>query len=449
MSVELLAIIVAIVNFVYVLLVSSTFNPEWFDRSQQVVGCVITVVAGFELLVRFNPLRIADFTPLTRLNTTFDGLALVGALISTVGIVMYAAGDARSLQFMLTGRAIDMTRIMRFFAIFRDVVRRSADVLPCLTGPVILVVTTLHIFVYCGMLLWGGAVEVGGNRDYTAYLYDLNNFNSYHEGAVTMFQVLVVNDWNEIAKVFLYADRCSSPYIVFPFFVIGNLLGVSIMLNVLTSFFVQAFITTLDEDNVVPPDAPGKIKNSKTNDPEKASTPTRLTVPGIINSEDHGTDADSEGSSDNSELFEFDVYEREGFDKIMANVAGNSLQSNNYAKDICNYLEIFESLAPERDPVGYLICDQLTLERFGNRRFQTKTEGFLELNELHVIVSDMHAELLVLSSRSTFKDRSLIRTYHHRQDRSQTLEISASLLRRHPALSLFVSRRKKKKNRGG
>jgi hypothetical protein len=190
MAVELLAVVVAVINFVYVLMVSSQFDKTWFDeRAQSIVGCVITLVASSELLIRFNPLRIADFTPLTRLNATFDGLALAGALISAVGMMLYYSYPKPALELILMGRAVDMIRVMRFFRIFRDVVRRSTDVLPALAGPTILVVSTLHIFVYGGMALWGGAVRVGQNSSEITPLYDLNNFNGYKEGIVTMFQV--------------------------------------------------------------------------------------------------------------------------------------------------------------------------------------------------------------------------------------------------------------------
>lgn len=164
-------------------------------------------------------------------------------------------------------------------------------------------------------------------------------------------------------------------------------------------------------------------------------------------------DADSEGGSSINEFFEFDVYEREGFDKIMQTVAcgGTHSTDHDYAQNICDYLEIFESLTPGRESVGYLICDQLTLERYGNRRFQNMSIGFLEVNELHVIVTDMHAELLALAPRASFAaDRSLIRTFPHRDSadpssstttsNNQVLEVTAALIRRHPALSLFVSR---------
>ena len=157
------------------------------------------------------------------------------------GIVQYVAGYKSATDYLLMGRAIDMIRIMRFFQIFRDVVRRSSDVLPAMAGPVILVLTVLHVFVYLGIALWGGAINVDAlaQNANIAPLYYLNNFNSYTEGLVTMFNVLVVNDWHAIAQVFLYADRCSSPWFVYPFFICGICFGVFIMLNVITAFFVE------------------------------------------------------------------------------------------------------------------------------------------------------------------------------------------------------------------
>ena len=448
MTAELVAVLVAVLNFCYVIMVSSEFENDWFNATQEYIGCGITFVAGFELLIRFNPFRIPDFTPLTRLNTTFDGLALLAACVSCSGMLMFVTGHKRAIEYILFGRAIDMIRIMRFFQIFRDIVRRSSDVFPALLGPVILVVTTLHIFVYAGMALWGGAITVGTYGDRITPLYDLNNFNSYQEGAVTMFQVLVVNDWFALAEVFLNATRCSNPIIVYTFFVIGNLVGVSIMLNVLTAFFVETFVTKLNDDTDGPAESTATVHKERDRDYNirtsensplrriSSSTASFTAMNQQANGSDH--DADSEGSSE-SELFEFDVYEREGFDKIMQTVAGSQV-GDDFARQICSYLEVFESLSPGRESVGWLVCDQQTLERYGNRRFQTKAEGFLEDNELHVVVSDMHVELLALATRASFQGRSLIRRIPHKQDADSYLEISASLLRRQPALSLFVSR---------
>jgi len=449
MSVELIAVMVAILNFAYVLLVSSPFDAEWFSTPmQEEIGGFITLLASFELLIRFNPLRIPDFTPLTRLNATFDGTALLAAFVSCIGIGLYATGRPMSLEFILVGRSIDIIRTLRFFSIFRDIVRRTSDVTPALGGPVTLVISTVHIFVYLGMALWGGAVEVGDQVGEIEDLYDLNNFNSYREGAVTMFQVLVVNDWHAIAEVFLYASRCASTMIVYPFFIISNLIGVSIMLNVLTAFFVESFVTKLDNDKDAPAEATATMHKEKEREfviesSERPSGRVSTTTKSSSRASAYSRDDDDESTgSSPSELFEFDVYEREGFDKIMQTVAGVSQVEVDIARQVCHYLEIFESLSPDRETVGYLVCDQQTLERFGNRRFKTKAIGFLTESMLHETVTDMHTELLGLAPRTSLQvqDRSLVRTFPHRRDPTKTLEISASLLRRNPALSLFVDK---------
>lgn len=200
---------------------------------------------------------------------------------SRTGIFHHLIGnDDLAIDYILMGRAIDMIRkslnialtkcsilrmsslinwfytgIMRFFQIFRDVVRRSSEVLPAMAGPVLLVLTILHIFVYFGMSLWGDAIDVVAlaQNDKITPLYYLNNFNSYSKGLVTMFNIFVVNDWHAIAEVFLYADRCSSPMIVYPFFILSILCGVFIMLNVVTAFFVEGkFLRVFSPGKVFP-----------------------------------------------------------------------------------------------------------------------------------------------------------------------------------------------------
>jgi hypothetical protein len=241
------------------------------------------------------------------------------------------------------------------------------------------------------------------------------------------------------------------------------------MLNVLTAFFVESFVTKINEDS---DDNIGSTDRGRGGAPTDAAptTPTRrkdgndFTIQTPENSrsvrrissstsslfEAHQQEAsfdagvggevdfyDSDGSD--SGFYEFDVYEREGLDKIMQTVAGVGASApyynSEFARQLCDYFETFEGLASGREPVGFLVCDQFTMERFGNRRFQSLSVGFMEASDLHQIVSDMHSELLALASR--IQDRSLIRTFHQG---NRVFEISATLLRRHPALSLFVTR---------
>ena len=63
----------------------------------------------------------------------------------------------------------------------------------------------------------------------------------------------------------------------------------------------------------------------------------------------------SVGSSCSTEIFQFDVYEREGFDQIMRTVAGSPDENDTFARSVCDYLEIFESLTPGRCVILFCI----------------------------------------------------------------------------------------------
>ncbi|KAG7368064.1 ion transport protein [Nitzschia inconspicua] len=465
MGVELLAVVVAVLNFIYVLSVTSEWNAAWFEDCQIYFGAVLTLLGLLELTVRFNPLRFQHFAPITRLDPFFDGLALVAALISCLGVVQYAAcfasdiDTSRAIDVLLLGRAIDMIRVMRFFPIFRDVVRRSSDVLPALAGPLVLMLSVIHIFVFAGMVIWGGAIDVErlmANEDLTP-LYCLNNFNGYTTGLVTVFNVAVVNDWHAIAEVYLYADRNSSPLIVYTFFIVTICITVFIMLNVITAFFVESFVT---KNHDAMDDDPGSEKETSHREFQirtgENTNVKKYSGPSIRSSyHDKLQDDDDERSSESverdrsiasntssGEIFFFDIYEREGFDQIMRTVAGSSdAEQEMFARNVCHYLEMFESLTIGREKVGYMVCCQQSLNRFGNRRFQISAQDFISNDTLHKVVSDMHSEVLVLSiHKKKFQSRCLVRNFPHPKDPSKILEISATLLRYQPAATLLVSR---------
>jgi hypothetical protein len=201
LAIEVLSAGVAIANFVYVVLLTSQFNGKWFIKSEFVVGSVLTLLSLFEVLMRYNPLKIRHY-PFTRLNAVLDGCALLGALISLCGIGVYLTDNTMGLEILFTGRAMSMIQCMRFSVWGREVLQRSISVLPAMTGPILLVLTTMHIFVCIGMILWQGTVdpiEMAQNEN-VEYLFWNNNFNSYTEGLVTILNVMVINDWHQIAK---------------------------------------------------------------------------------------------------------------------------------------------------------------------------------------------------------------------------------------------------------
>ena len=289
-----------------------------------------------------------------------------------------------------------MLRFMRQFVLVRLLAKRTTQVLHSISGPVILLLTTVHILTYIGMALWGGLIVEGETPGTTEY-YDFNNFNSYSSGLLTMFQVMVANDWHAIAQVFM---TVSPRRVVIPFFIFSNLFLVSIILNVITAFFVGAFVSDTEEGN----------------------------------EPDHRRISINMNSNQESSLT---VMERPTFDLIMKTVAGcNDNDDDGEAKQVCRVLEVFEALQQQsRNKVAYLVSCQQAMARFGNARFQSITRPFIDEEVMHVLLSDMQSELLIVP-KTNAKDVVLTRQFTKPDGK---LELRASLLKESPPMTLFVA----------
>lgn len=364
---------VAILNMFYVLLFSS--SPLEFVLLSNLIfpmGTIITLVGLLEVMARLRPCAFLNSLSTVR-HGVLDALAMIAGIVSMIGILSHTMKDTKGLQWLLLGRAIDMIRVMRLSSIFRSLVKRSGEVLPAIVGPLALVLTSLHFFTYTGMAIWGGAISVGTHKDKVTPLYDLNNFNDYPSGLLTMFNIFVVNDWQTIAGVYLTADRFSSPYIVYPFFIGANLIGVNIFLNVLTAFFVGAFVTKVEKKNL------GRRDNLQ------LSMSMRLDAFHdniMVNSNNE------QGDSTPS----FHILERRGYDNVISTITGD--EASDIVTKACGILQTFESLVPLEKRIGYLIAYHECKDYIVNPCFLGIVKGFIKHDDdLQAVVSEIFRNL--------------------------------------------------------
>lgn len=87
LAVEAFSIVVTVLNFIYVILLTSTFRSRNnVETREAIVGSIITFLALLEVSIRYNPLNVTCWVnPITRLNAVLDGTALFGGLVSLFG----------------------------------------------------------------------------------------------------------------------------------------------------------------------------------------------------------------------------------------------------------------------------------------------------------------------------------------------------------------------------
>lgn len=442
-----------------------------------VAGFVITIIAIVDIGMRVSSLKKFDMT--------FDMLGSIAACISLYAIVSHrfqnvstgslsssSSGDnevlaiatqkehQKVLDLLVVGRVIDMFRAMEFVDMFRAIMRRTGEVLPLLSGPFILVASSIHIFCFVGMARWGGHIHVGKIPNIELD-YDYNNFNTYSGGLLTMFQLLVVNDWNQIAKVYLSVD---SKLFVYSFFTCAIIFNVSILLNVLMAFFIGAFVT--------------KPKNPfAASIREKIDT---LTVENEITRSHHSESSfdlfssfrDEDSNNINKQkqaqvvatndmnmskpvdsMSEFNVSVRPCFDTFMKTVTGFGDDEDIVAKEVSEVLELFEKLTPGREKVGYLCSCYKSMNRYGNRRFQNIMNIFMSDEEMHVMIGQMSQQI-----QEKQHNTKLIHQVKNQQEENDATsntnvtekilergdikaQLTASILREGSTVILFVARR--------
>ena len=174
----------------------------------------------------------------------------------------------------------------------------------------------MHIFTYLGMAIWGGKVVCGTNPDLTPY-YDMNNFNTYLSGVITLFQVLVVNDWHAIALVFILpAGHTVTNALVYPFFIVANLALTSVLLNVMIAFFVNAFVTkATDKRMLIGADQGGDRKYTSGLENSILSKDTSA-----------GISSEADATTVDQSITTITISERQGFDNILKTIAREGTQ---------------------------------------------------------------------------------------------------------------------------
>ena len=131
------------------------------------------------------------------------------------------------------------------------------------------------------------------------------------------------------------------------------------------------------------------------------------------------------------------VSERQGFDNVMQSVVGGTIDEEKTPKILSHFLELFEVLTPEREKVGYLVCNQKSMDRYGNRRFHSMMNEFMNDEMMHNVLGDISDELVAMSHKEIKKEDYIQRTFEHSS--GKILEVKASIMNDDVSILVFVA----------
>jgi hypothetical protein len=125
----------------------------------------------------------------------------------------------------------------------------SLETIRRLTKPVLGQLFFLYMvyFFYAslGSILYGGAITRKTATEASAVpFYWLMNFNDFGYGIITLFHIMVVNNWFVTVNMYVKIFESNGPYL---FFISFWIICVMIVMNVVTASVIEVFQTTEDE----------------------------------------------------------------------------------------------------------------------------------------------------------------------------------------------------------
>ena len=115
-------------------------------------------------------------------------------------IIQYIQGDYLVVQTLFHVNVLRTIRLVDLLAEMKHM-RLLFSSLQAMTGPFISAMLSLYIvffiYVQVGMILFGGKINIYSTTidDSVPGLYYLLNFNSFGAGMITMFHIMIVNNW--------------------------------------------------------------------------------------------------------------------------------------------------------------------------------------------------------------------------------------------------------------
>eukprot|EP00040_Diaphanoeca_grandis_P037332 m.242582 g.242582 ORF g.242582 m.242582 type:complete len:847 (-) comp33799_c0_seq2:1270-3810(-) len=236
-----------------------------------------------EILLKVYALGFRNFS---RSNwNKYDCFCVGGAIIGLAYTTLSEQENTTAVDFLITLRVFRLTRIINRFPRFRVIIDTISQIMPAISSYGVMIVLVFYSFSAVGMWAYGGLICTEGNfSNHTGSVFDVgspyylglhhcnaqlegseyagggyynNNFNDYMHATITLFELMVVNQWHVIVEGFAIV----SGHVVLTrlFFIVFHLFVVVVMINIFMAFILEAFLHVMIDEKMRQDEADGTI----------------------------------------------------------------------------------------------------------------------------------------------------------------------------------------------
>jgi len=216
-------------------------GDKWIRDVQTVLTCAYLV----EILLKIWVMGFRKYMYFAQ--NVFDAVATFAGVVSVILLFQpFIYENERLLRYFILTPTIRILRLVTTTVIFKEIGDTFVELVPAAKGLFINLFCTMYLFATIGTQLYGGKINTDPESKYSAMLvgsmygdsnYYANNFNDLGSGMVTLYELLVVNNWFVIVDGFI---EVSNKW--FRWFFIGYYcVMVLIVLNLLIAFILDVY----------------------------------------------------------------------------------------------------------------------------------------------------------------------------------------------------------------
>ncbi|XP_072966667.1 two pore calcium channel protein 1 [Typha angustifolia] len=154
------------------------------------------------------------------------------------------------IRYLLIGRMLRLIRLLLHVQSYKAFVATFLTLIPSLMPYLGILFCVLCVYCSLGLQLFGGIVSSGNPKLEATGLFDndylLFNFNDYPNGMVTLFNLLVMGNWQVWMQS--YMELTGTPWTL-AYFISFYLVTILLVLNLIVAFVLEAFFAEMELEN--------------------------------------------------------------------------------------------------------------------------------------------------------------------------------------------------------
>lgn len=151
------------------------------------------------------------------------------------------------IRYLLIARLLRLIRLLLRVERYRVIISTFLKLIPRLTPYLGMIFCLMCLYCSLGVQLFGGLVNSGNTTLQTTGLYEndylVHNFNDYPTGMVTLFELLVMGNWQVWLESFV---TLSGSWWASIYFISFYALAILFLLNLVIAFVLEAFFAEME-----------------------------------------------------------------------------------------------------------------------------------------------------------------------------------------------------------